>query len=120
MKMDAVSPVDPPCVLGPVSIGAGFRWRIAGAGQGYNPAVVPVPGSIPPVVRFGGFEAALGTGELRRKGVRVALQEQPFQVLAMLLERPGALVTRDELHARIWPEAVFVDFEHGLNKAVSK
>jgi DNA-binding winged helix-turn-helix (wHTH) protein len=82
--------------------------------------VAPVPGSIPLVVRFGGFEAALDTGELRRQGVRVALQEQPFQVLAMLLERPGALVTRDELHARIWPEAVFVDFEHGLNKAVSK
>jgi DNA-binding winged helix-turn-helix (wHTH) protein len=82
--------------------------------------VAPLPGSIPPVVRFGGFEAALDTGELRRQGVRVALQEQPFQVLAMLLERPGALVTRDELHARIWPDAVFVDFEHGLNKAVSK
>jgi DNA-binding winged helix-turn-helix (wHTH) protein len=82
--------------------------------------VVPVPGSSPAVVRFGVFEAALDTGELRRQGVRVALQEQPFQVLAMLLERPGVLVTRDELHARIWPEAVFVDFEHGLNKAVSK
>jgi DNA-binding winged helix-turn-helix (wHTH) protein len=72
------------------------------------------------VVRFGIFEADLVTGELRRKGVKVALQEQPFQVLALLLERPGGLVTRDALRRRIWPDAVFVDFEHGLNKAVSK
>jgi len=71
-------------------------------------------------VRFGTFEADLSTGELRRKGARVALQEQPFQVLAALLERPGALVTREELRTRIWPDAVFIDFEHGLNKAVSK
>jgi DNA-binding winged helix-turn-helix (wHTH) protein len=72
------------------------------------------------VVRFGIFEADLVTGELRRKGVKVALQEQPFQVLALLLERPGGLITRDALRRRIWPDAVFVDFEHGLNKAVSK
>jgi DNA-binding winged helix-turn-helix (wHTH) protein len=72
------------------------------------------------VVRFGVFEADLATGELRRRGVKVALQEQPFQVLALLLENAGALVTRERLRQRIWPEAVFVDFEHGLNKAVSK
>lgn len=71
-------------------------------------------------VRFGVFEVDLGTGELRRRGAKVALQEQPFQVLALLLENPGALVTRDQLRQRIWPGAVFVDFEHGLNKAVSK
>lgn len=72
------------------------------------------------LIRFGTFEVDLGTGELRGRGTRIPLQEQPFQVLAMLLERPGRLVTREELRARIWPEAVFVDFDHGLNKAVSK
>lgn len=72
------------------------------------------------IVHFGTFEVDLATGELRRKGARVRLQEQPFRILAMLLEAPGALVTREQLRQRIWPEAVFVDFEHGLNKAVSK
>jgi DNA-binding winged helix-turn-helix (wHTH) protein len=72
------------------------------------------------IVRFGIFELDLKTGELRRKGAKVALQEQPFQVLAMLVARPGELVTREELREKLWPEAVFVDFDHGLNKAVAK
>lgn len=71
-------------------------------------------------IRFGAFEADLATGELRKQGLRVAIQEQPFQVLAVLLEQPGALVTREELRRRIWHEDVFGDFDHGLNKAVSK
>lgn len=74
----------------------------------------------PRVIRFGTFEANLVTGELRRQGVRVRLQEQSFQVLRALLERPGELVSRKELRERIWPSAVFVDFDHGLNKAVNK
>jgi DNA-binding winged helix-turn-helix (wHTH) protein len=77
-------------------------------------------GTVLGVVRFGVFELDLATGELRKAGLRLRLQEQPFRVLAMLLERPGELVTRDELRARIWAEAVFVDFEHGLHKAVNK
>jgi len=72
------------------------------------------------MVRFGPFEADLTTGELRREGARISLQDMPFQVLVALLERPGQLVTRDELRQRLWPEAVFTDFEHGLNKAVNK
>jgi hypothetical protein len=60
------------------------------------------------------------TGELRREGSRIALQDKPFQLLAALLERPGELVTRDELRHRLWPESVFTDFEHGLNKAANK
>ena len=87
---------------------------------GYNRAVVRSGEPASALVRFGAFEADLATGEVRRKGARVSLQEQPFQVLAMLLERPGSLVTREQLRERIWPQAVFVDFEHGLNKAVSK
>ncbi len=71
-------------------------------------------------VRFGPFEADLRTGELWREGSRIPLQEKPFQLLAALLERPGDLVTRGELRKCLWPESVFTDFEHGLNKAVNK
>jgi DNA-binding winged helix-turn-helix (wHTH) protein len=71
-------------------------------------------------VRFGVFELDLLTGELRRKGVKVPLQEQPFRLLALLVSRPGELVTRDDLRAALWPDAVFVDFDHGVNKAVAK
>jgi len=72
------------------------------------------------VVRFGIFEVDLETGELRRKGLKVRLQEQPFQVLRMLLERPGELVRREDLRQRLWPEVLFADFEPGLNKALHK
>lgn len=71
-------------------------------------------------VRFGPFEADLRTGELWRDGARIPLQDKPFQLLAALLRRPGELVTREELRDQLWPEAVFTDFEHGLNKAVNK
>src|SRR5207247_6272146 len=70
-------------------------------------------------LRFGVFEADPRIGELTRHGKRLPLQEQPFQLLAMLLERPGELVSREELRARIWPETI-VDFDQGLNKAISK
>ena len=70
--------------------------------------------------RFGTFELDARAGELRRKGVKVKLQEQPFQVLVMLLERPGELVTREELQKRLWTEDTFVDFDHSLNAAVKR
>src|SRR4051812_5188911 len=70
--------------------------------------------------RFGPFEADLKTGELRKSGSRLRLQEQPFQVLAMLLARPGELVTREELRQRLWPADTFVDFDHSLNTAINK
>src|SRR5262245_45285010 len=70
--------------------------------------------------RFSVFELDLRTGELRKNGMRLRLQEQPFQVLAMLLERPGELVTRDDLRQKLWPADTFVDFDHGLNTAVTK
>jgi len=70
-------------------------------------------------LRFGVFEVDLQTGELTKRGMRLRLQEQPFRLLAILLEKPGELVTREELRARIWPQT-FVDFDHGLNKAISK
>ena len=72
------------------------------------------------VVHFGVFELDLRTGELRKSGVRVKLQEQPFRVLAMLLERPGEVVSRDELRNQLWAEETYVDFDHGLNTAVQR
>ena len=71
-------------------------------------------------LRFGVFELDLRAGELRKHGLRVRFQEQPFQILAMLLEHPGEVVTREELQKKLWPEDTFVDFDHGLNKAISK
>jgi DNA-binding winged helix-turn-helix (wHTH) protein len=71
-------------------------------------------------VSFGEFEADLRAGELRRNGVKIPLQQQPFQVLAALLERPGQVIARDEIHQRIWSTDTFVDFERGLNKTVNR
>jgi TolB-like protein/DNA-binding winged helix-turn-helix (wHTH) protein/Flp pilus assembly protein TadD len=71
-------------------------------------------------LRFGVFEADLRAGELRKQGQRVRLQEQPFRVLEMLLEHPGEVVTREEIQQRLWPADTFVDFDHGLNKAINK
>jgi len=71
-------------------------------------------------VRFGFFEVDQRSGELRRQGVKVKLQEQPFLLLQMLLEHPGEIVTREELQKRIWPSDTFVDFEQGLNNAAKR
>jgi Tol biopolymer transport system component/DNA-binding winged helix-turn-helix (wHTH) protein len=78
-----------------------------------------VPGS-PRLIRFGTFEVDLRAKELRKNGVKIKLQEQPFQILAMLLERPGEVVTREELENRLWSADTFVDFEHSLATAVKK
>lgn len=69
---------------------------------------------------FGAFELDLRAGELRKHGLRIRLQEQPFQVLAMLMEHPGEVVTREDLQKKLWPADTFVDFDHGLNKAINK
>jgi DNA-binding winged helix-turn-helix (wHTH) protein len=66
------------------------------------------------------FEADLASGELRKSGIKVRLQEQPFQVLVALLERAGEMVTREDLRQRLWPSDTFVDFDHSLNTAVNK
>jgi Tol biopolymer transport system component/DNA-binding winged helix-turn-helix (wHTH) protein len=75
---------------------------------------------LPAPIRFGVFEVDLQAGELRRQGFKVKLQEQPFQVLTMLLEHPGEVVTREELQKKLWPADTFVDFERGLNRAINK
>jgi len=75
---------------------------------------------LPSVVRFGAYEADLLSGELRKSGIRLKIQDRPFQILAILLEHPGLVVTREQLQKRLWPEDTFVDFEHGLNTAINK
>jgi cholera toxin transcriptional activator len=72
------------------------------------------------LIRFGLYEAKIESGELFKSGQKVRLQEQPFQVLEALLERPGEVVTREELRQRLWPSDTFVDFEHSLNTAINK
>ena len=72
------------------------------------------------IVRFGVFEVDLQTGELRKNGLKLKLQEQPFQILALLLERPGEVVTREELRQKLWSNDTFVDFDHGLNISINK
>jgi TolB-like protein/DNA-binding winged helix-turn-helix (wHTH) protein/Flp pilus assembly protein TadD len=71
-------------------------------------------------LRFGVFEVDLRAGELRKHGLKIKIQEQPFQVLAMLVDHAGEVVTREELQEKLWPADTFVDFDHGLNKAINK
>ena len=71
-------------------------------------------------VRFATFEVDLRSGELHKQGIKIKLHDQPFQVLAMLLEHPGELVTREQLHQKLWPSDTFVDFDVGLNSAIKR
>jgi Tol biopolymer transport system component/DNA-binding winged helix-turn-helix (wHTH) protein len=81
---------------------------------------MPEQSPLPRVLRFGIFEIDLRAGELRRDGVKLKLQEQPFQLLCMLVEHSGEVVTREELRNRLWPADTFVDFDHGLNAAIKR
>src|SRR5579863_8921570 len=71
-------------------------------------------------VRFGQFELDLRTGQLAKNGAKIRLSQQPIQVLSLLLETPGEIVTREEFRRRLWSSDVFVDFDHGLNKSIQK
>ena len=71
-------------------------------------------------LRFGVFDIDLAAGELRKHGLKIRIQEQPFQVLALLVQNAGKVVTREELQKKLWPADTFVDFDHGLNKAINK
>jgi cholera toxin transcriptional activator len=81
---------------------------------------VPKPQNSSRVLRFGVFEADLRAGELRKSGIKLRLTGQPFQVLAMLLERAGEVVTREELQQKLWASDTFVDFDHSLNTAINR
>jgi DNA-binding winged helix-turn-helix (wHTH) protein len=76
--------------------------------------------SAPPTFRFGVFELDPRAGELRKQGMKIRLQGQPVQILVMLLERPGEIVSREELQKKLWPADTFVDFEQGLNNAMKR
>jgi DNA-binding winged helix-turn-helix (wHTH) protein/tetratricopeptide (TPR) repeat protein len=81
---------------------------------------MPAPSKASPPLRFDTYVLDLRAGELYKSGRKIKLQEQPFQILAMLLEQPGQVVTREQLRERLWPEDTFVDFDHSLNTAVKK
>ena len=81
---------------------------------------MPEPAKGTRVARFGAFEVNFVAGELRKHGIRLKFQEQPFQVLVLLMERPGELVTREEIQEKLWPSGTFVDFENGLNTAINR
>jgi eukaryotic-like serine/threonine-protein kinase len=102
-------------------------------GKGFNPPLgigvyspapeaefVPAPPHSSPTLRFDVYKLDLRAGELYKNERKIKLQEQPFQILAMLLEQPGQVVTREQLRERLWPENTFVDFDHSLNTAVKK
>src|SRR5271157_586702 len=88
----------------------------------FYPLEGPMPGEEKPptLIRFGPFEADCQSQELKKQGVRLRLSRQSFQILKVLLERPGELVTREELRQTLWPSDTFVDFEHSLNAAVNR
>jgi TolB-like protein/DNA-binding winged helix-turn-helix (wHTH) protein/Tfp pilus assembly protein PilF len=81
---------------------------------------VPTSSPLPPTLRFGVFELDPQAGELRKKGMKIRFQGQPVEILVMLLQRPGEVVTRDELQKKLWPAETFVDFEQGLNNAMKR
>src|SRR5579863_1043602 len=70
------------------------------------------------IVRFGAFELDRNSGELRKSGLKIHLREQPFRILAMLLERPGEIITREEIQKILWPNDTVVEFEHSINAAI--
>jgi len=76
--------------------------------------------SVPPIIRFGVFELDPRAGELHKQGMKIRLQGQPVEILAMLLQRPGEIVSREELQKKLWPADTFVDFEQGLNNAMKR
>src|SRR5215471_15726292 len=85
-----------------------------------RPDSQPAMRSSPAVVQFGTFEFHRSLGELRKQGTRIRLQPKPMQILRALLEKPGEIVTRGDLKARLWPDDTYGDFESGLNTAVNR
>src|SRR5438876_3376905 len=99
--------------------------KILSAGKGVlhssrSGVAVKTSSSVPPTLRFGVFELDPQAGALRKKGMKIRLQGQPVEILAMLLQRPGETVTREELQKKLWPADTFVDFEQGLNNAIKR
>src|SRR6478672_6837831 len=83
-------------------------------------ALMSLPAESQPLIRFGEFQLDLDAAELRSNGSKTSLQGQPLQILVVLLENPGRLVTREELKKKLWPSDTFVDFDQSLNRAVNR
>jgi len=99
--------------------GSGYHWRwLRHRIDTLNPAMPPSASARR--YRFGVFEADAATGELRQRGLLVRLHAQPTQILFLLLERPGEIVTREEICRQLWPDGTFVDYEHGVNSAINR
>src|SRR6185503_14397517 len=96
-----------------------WRWQFSARLAALEATSVQPAVDSPRILRFGNFEINLSAGELRKNGTKLKLTGQPFQVLSILLERPGGVVTREELQKRLWPDS-FVDFDHNLNASVNK
>jgi DNA-binding winged helix-turn-helix (wHTH) protein/tetratricopeptide (TPR) repeat protein len=117
-------------VIGAIAVTTGMKFRLGESGPfhlrgervGYPQRKAAILQAAQPTVRmrFGAFEADLSAGELRKHGIRLKLHDQPFQVLSLLLDRPGELITREEIQQKLWPSGTFVDFENGLNSAVNR
>jgi DNA-binding winged helix-turn-helix (wHTH) protein len=102
-------------------ISSAFRSAGACVILGAKPVIsLSNPTHSPRLTRFGQFELDLRTAEVYKEGKRIKLQEQPCKVLALLIERPGELVSREELRKKLWPNDTFVDFDHGVNIAINK
>ena len=98
-----------------------MKWLEHGAGLvNFSFPMLPLERRSSNVRRFGTFEVDLRARELRKGGIRIRLQDQPFEILAVMIERPGEIVTREELRERLWPAGTFVDFEHSLNAAIKR
>jgi len=112
-----VSEVGPSTSSRPVK--SSLRWQFSARLAALEATSVQPAVDSPRILRFGNFEVNLSAGELRKNGTKLKLTGQPFQVLSILLERPGGVVTREELQKRLWPDS-FVDFDHNLNASVNK
>src|SRR6267142_4785285 len=107
-------------LLSPKRLGWSQRPNYSRTVLDFVPVSGPASPTPPPIIRFGEFEVNLHSGELHKQGQKVKLQQQPFQVLVALLQRPGELVSREELRTKLWPADTFVDFDHSLNAAVKR
>lgn len=104
-------------------IPANFLFSLAGSSwNAYDSRIriLPETDKQQPAFQFGVFEFDPWSGELRKHGIRLKLQDQPQQILTLLLERPGQVVTREEIQKRLWPENTYVDFDHAINSTVRK
>src|SRR5262249_13757992 len=99
---------------------AEFQWQMLDFVGRWGTASMEDAPSSHALLRSGDFEFDQDAGELRKDGARIRLQEQPLQILRILLEQPGKVIAREELRRKVWPSDTFVDFDHGINNAIKR